>query len=297
MTAPATESVNPKSRLLDTREPEAILSILLEAQVAAVRVVEKAIPEIADAAGIVAGTVRSGGRIAYAAAGSSALMAMADGLELPGTFNIPNGQIAILLAGGTASLEDMTGGTEDDATQAGRDVAAAGLGPGDCIIGVSASGSTPYTVAALRAASKAGARSIAIANNPGAPLLEAADIEILLPTPPEIVSGSTRLGAASAHKVALNMMSTLMAVHLGHVHDGYMVNLRADNDKLRKRASRIVAEISGCNEDTSTQLLKAAGGSVKRAVLLAKGAADNSAANALLASHDGILRRSIEAVG
>ena len=127
----------------------------------------------------------------------------------------------------------MPAGPEDDETQAARDVANAGIGKGDCLIALSASGTTPYAVAALKAAKAAGAATIGIANNEGAPLLGLADIAILLPTPPELIAGSTRMGAATAQKIALNMMSTLMAIHLGHVHDGYMVNLHADNMKLQ----------------------------------------------------------------
>ena len=132
--------------------------------------------------------------------------------------------------------------------QGRKDVADAGIGAGDCLIAVSASGSTPYAVGALEEATRRGARTIAIANNEGSPLLELAEAPILLKTPPELIAGSTRMGAGTAQKIALNMLSTLAAIHLGHVHDGYMVNLHADNLKLKRRAARIVSAIAGCDE-------------------------------------------------
>ncbi|MGJ8572000.1 MAG: N-acetylmuramic acid 6-phosphate etherase [Hoeflea sp.] len=289
----STETIDRKSVGLDAREPEAILSVILQSQVEALLSLDRSRTSIADAAAMLTGIVRGGGKIAYAAAGSSALMAMADGLELPGTFGLPSDRVKILLAGGLASLSDMLGGTEDDSLQGLSDVQSAGIGPNDCLIAVSASGSTPYTVAALVQASRSGAKTIAIANNPDAPLLKSADVAILLSTPPEIVGGSTRLGAATAQKAALNMMSTLMAIHLGHIYDGRMVNLRADNEKLRQRACRIVSEIGGCDDAASRRLLGSTGGSVKHAILLAGGIPSIAHADELLEKYSGNLRRAL----
>lgn len=291
-----TEGVESRSLGLDLQQPERILELLLDGQLRALNTVSSAFPQIVEAAARLAACVRGGGTIAYAAAGSSALMTMADGLELPGTFGIPVARVKCLIAGGAASLSDLAGSTEDDAEQGARDVVAAGLGRGDCLIGVSASGTTPYTLGALRAAAKAGASTVGVANNSGAELLEAADIAILLPTPPELISGSTRMGAATAQKAALNLMSTLMAVDLGHVHDGHMVNLRADNAKLNKRASRIVAAIGGCDEVTSQQLLSRSQGSVKHAILMAAGVSDARSADDLLRQHQGKLRKALASV-
>lgn len=291
-----TETIDRKSVGLDAREPEAILSAILNSQIEALMTLEHSRAAIAEAAAVLADVVRGGGKIAYAAAGSSALMAMADGLELPGTFGLPNERVKILMAGGMMSLSDMLGGTEDDDLQGLRDVQSAGIGPDDCLIAVSASGSTPYTVAAMAQASRSRAKTIAIANNPDAPLLMSADIAILLATPPEIVGGSTRLGAATAQKAALNMMSTLMAVHLGHVYEGRMVNLRADNEKLRQRARRMVSEIGGCDEAVSQNLLGLTDGSVKHAILLAGGVPTFIQADELLKRHSGNLRTALATV-
>ncbi len=293
MAAPRTEELHPHAAGLDTQPAETILGFLAAAQVEAASVVQSAVKPIAEAAARAAATLRAGGRLAYAAAGSSGLMALADAVELPGTFGIARDRIELLLAEGAANLLDLPAAPEDDESRAARDVAAARIGKGDCLIALSASGTTPYAVAALQAAKAAGAATIAIANNDGAPLLKLADIAILLPTPPELIAGSTRMGAATAQKIALNMMSTLMAIELGHVHDGHMVNLRAENKKLRQRAARIVAAISKQDEQAAAAWLDAAGGSVKHAVLLAAGAADMATASRLLEGADQNLRRAM----
>ncbi|TIP87878.1 MAG: N-acetylmuramic acid 6-phosphate etherase, partial [Mesorhizobium sp.] len=141
-----------------------------------------------------------------------------------------------------------------------------------------------------------GAATIAIANNKDAPLLRLADIAILLETPPELIAGSTRMGAGTAQKIALNMLSTLAAIHLGHVHDGYMVNLMADNIKLRDRATRIVAAISGRDKDDAARLLEKSGGAVKTAILLAAGAASADAAQKILEGTGQKLRPALSAI-
>jgi N-acetylmuramic acid 6-phosphate etherase len=277
-----TEELHGKSRGLDMQPPLAVLATLAEAQIEAAIAVKEALPALADASELAARQLSSGGRLVYAAAGSSGLMALADGLELPGTFGIPRERIVILVAGGAASLRDLAGGPEDDEELARADIASAGVEARDCVIAVSASGSTPYALAALAAARAAGARTIAIANNARAPLFEAADVAVHLPTPPEVIAGSTRMGAGTAQKIALNLFSTLLGVRLGHVHDGYMVGVRPDNAKLRARAAGIVAAIAACPEGDAVTFLERAGGSVKAAVLMAAGVADADAADRIL---------------
>jgi N-acetylmuramic acid 6-phosphate etherase len=288
MSEKRTEALHEHAGGLDQQPPAVVLGFLADAQVEAAQAVRGAVASIADAARIVAETLGAGGRLAYAAAGSSGLMALADALELPGTYGIPRERIVVIFAGGAAALQDMAGAPEDDAAQAAREVADAGFGKGDCLIAVSASGSTPYAVGALKEAARLGAKTIAIANNAGSPLLQLAETPILLATPPEVIAGSTRMGAGTAQKIALNMLSTLAAIHLGHVHDGYMVNLHADNTKLRARAARIVAAIAGCDEKAALAALEKTGGEVKPAILLAAGAADVKTAQELL---DGTGRR------
>jgi N-acetylmuramic acid 6-phosphate etherase len=277
-----TEEVHGKARGLDTQPPLAVLKTLMEAQVEAASAVREALPALAAASELAARQLSAGGRIVYAAAGSSGLMALADALELPGTFGIARERIVMLFAGGAASLQDLAGGPEDDEQLAAADVASADVGAADCVIAVSASGSTPYALAALRSARASGARTIGIANNADAPLFALSDVPVHLPTPPEVIAGSTRMGAGTAQKIALNLFSTLLAIRLGHVHDGYMVGVRPDNAKLKARAARIVAAIGGCAEGEAQILLEKAGGSVKAAVLMAAGAADAVTAGRIL---------------
>ena len=276
-----TEAVHPASRGLHALPAAQALAQLLAAQIGAVQALTAALPALEAASDAAAQALHGGGRLAYAGAGSSGLMALSDALELAGTFGIPTARTPVLVAGGVAALLHMQGGVEDDLGLAAADVARLTPGKGDAVICVSASGSTPYTLAVARAARSAGAAVIGIANVPGGALLAASSHPVLIETGAEVISGSTRMGAATAQKVALNMLSVLVGIRLGAVHDGYMVDVVADNAKLRDRAARIVAAISGAGESKSRQALAITGGVVKTAVLVARGLTPERAAEAL----------------
>ncbi len=285
-----TETLHPDADGIDARPDHEVLAALLAGQRAALRAVEPAIPAIGEAAQRMAQTIRAGHRLIYCGAGSSALMALADAAELGGTFGIPASRIMLCMAGGIPTDAHMPGDTEDDLSAAER--AAETVLPGDLIIAITASGSTPYPLALARAARMRGAQVIGIANNPDAALFDLSDTAICLATPPEIIAGSTRLGAATAQKAALNMMSTLMGIRLGQVHDGMMVGLIADNAKLRDRAAAIVARIACTSPARATASLAQAAGAVKPAVLIALGL-QQPQAEALLRETDGNLRAAI----
>ena len=193
----------------------------------------------------------------------------------------------------TTSLE---GGPEDDTGLARRDALGAGLTERDFVVGVSASGSTPYTLTVLRSAQAAGAGTAAIACNAAAPMFEHVDIPIVLNSGPEVLAGSTRMAAGTAQKAAFNMLSTMMAIRLGHVVDGMMVNVRADNRKLADRATRIVARIADVDETTAARALEATGGAVKTAILIAAGASDCASAEASLERNGGNVRAALAEV-
>lgn len=290
-----TEKRHDAAKGLDLCSDAEILSLLAQGQAAAASSTAEAAPALALAAALAAKSLRNGGRLIYVAAGSSGLMALADALELPGTYGISRDRIEILLAGGMDALVDMKGGPEDDGAAAYAAMLALDPRPMDCVIALTASGQTPYPLEAARAAKAAGAAVIGIANNAGAALFEMADVAVLLPTPPEVIAGSTRMGAGTAQKIALNMLSTLMAIRLGHVHDGFMVNLLADNDKLRARARGMVSAIAQVDEEAAGRALELSGGAVKAAVLIAAGAGKAEAA-ALLERHEGYLRPALEAL-
>lgn len=290
-----TEARHPHSAGLHALPGPVALSHLLDAQLAALATVRPAIPLIDAAATAAAGSLRAGGKLAYAGAGSSGLMALADALELAGTFGIPPQSTPILFAGGIKALLHMTGGVEDDPALAEADFRAADLKQGDTILCLSASGTTPYTRVIADLARQSGLTVVGIANVAGSELLEQSHIAILLDTGPEVVNGSTRMGAATAQKAALNMLSVRMGILLGHVHDGYMVNLVADNAKLIDRAARIVAGISGRDMETVQKALAQTGGAVKPAVLIAAGATPDQAQTALRNS-DGALGPALAAL-
>ncbi|WP_426034535.1 N-acetylmuramic acid 6-phosphate etherase [Cypionkella sp. TWP1-2-1b2] len=290
MALPATEHLHPAATGLDTLPAAAVLGHLLAAQGAAVQVVAQVLPQIEAAAVMMADALRGDGRLVYAGAGSSALMAVADGLELGGTFGVSADRVLLLMAGGLPVDARMPGDTEDDADEGTR--AAQVLRSGDVVIAVTASGATPYAVAVAKAARARGAKVIGIANAVGTKLFDHADVAICLATPPEVIAGSTRMGAGTAQKVALNMMSTLMGIRLGQVHDGMMVGLVADNEKLRGRAAAMVARIAGVEAGVAAKALDAAQGAVKPAVLIALGQAPEAALG-LLSDTNGNLRAAI----
>jgi N-acetylmuramic acid 6-phosphate etherase len=221
----------------------------------------------------------------YVGAGSSGLMALADCLELFGTFGIPPQRTPMLFAGGADALLTMTGAVEDDPALAAADLAGLDPQPGDVLLCLSASGGTPYTLAIASGAKARGAVIVGLANVDGSALLALADIPILLDTGPEVVAGSTRMGAGTAQKIALNMLSVLVGLQLGHVHEGYMVNVIADNVKLVDRAARIVAALSGADPARAAAALSLAGGAVKPATLIAAGATPKAALTALEIYH------------
>jgi N-acetylmuramic acid 6-phosphate etherase len=279
-----TEARHPFSEGLHAVPAEVVLSRLLSAQEAALQTLRPALPAIEAAANAAAAALANGGRMGYAGAGSSGLMALADCLELAGTFGIMPDQTPMMFAGGAQALLHMTGSVEDDPALAHADFAAARIGAGDVVLCVSASGSTPYTMEIARAAKAVGATVAGFANVPGSPLLLASDIAVLLDTGPEVISGSTRMAAGTAQKVAFNMLSVLVGIRLGHVHDGYMVNVIADNSKLIDRAARMVAAIADVSQATAAEALTRTNGRVKPAVLVARGADPETATTALNAS-------------
>ena len=289
-----TEQMHEDAAGLDALPLEIVAGKLFAAQSDALRVVETALASIARGGEVMADAVRDGNQLIYAAAGSSGLMALADACELAGTFGIPTDRTRVLMAGGIPRDTRMPGGTEDDTAEA--EIAAEIIGTGDAVIVLSASGRTPYALRIAEVARARGAHVIAIANNPDAALFEGAEVAVCLPTPPELIAGSTRMGAGTAQKVALNMMSTIMGVSLGHVYDGMMVNLRVDNDKLRNRAAAMVSAISGTGDGDARRALSGTGGDVKSAILLAAGAHDAQEARSLLAQTNGHLRAALAAI-
>jgi N-acetylmuramic acid 6-phosphate etherase len=283
-----------------TADPAAALSnALLASYRRAVECVAAAEGDIRAAAVRLADRWERGGRCIYLGAGAAGFIAAEDAAELPGTFGLERRRILVILAGANGAQFDLDldALAEDDAQAAERAVAALGDLKSDTVIAVSASGSTPFTLAGAKAARRAGALVIAIANRRGAPLLREADVPILLDTGDEALQGSTRLAAGAAQKCTLGMLSTLAGLALGHIHAGLMVNLRAENDKLHRRALAIVMSISGVAEPTAQAALAATGGEVKPAALLSAGARDRDDAMDRLERSRGRLADALDTLG
>jgi N-acetylmuramic acid 6-phosphate etherase len=284
-----TEEINHRYRGLDTWADPEVLSALWKGQLSAIDCVLPALPAIEAAAGGLVARIGERGRIIFVGAGSAGRLAAIEGMELGPTFGWPDERVVLLLAGGELLRPGPQGDVEDDAEAAARRLSALAPGAADAVIAVAASGSTAFTLAAAKYARGAGALTIGIANNPGAPLLAAVDHPILLDSGAEVISGSTRMGAGTAQKAALNLLSTLAMIRLGHVYDGLMVGLRADNAKLRERAAGMLVEITGCPPERASETLQRCKGSVKAAALLLKGARPEDAER-LLAEAGGNLR-------
>lgn len=293
----ATEIADTRFAGLDAWDDAAILSALLDGQKRGLDAVTPALPQIAEAAALAVAALHAGGRLVYVGAGSPGLIALSDALEIPQTYGVSREKIVILMAGGLAMTEELLGGPEDDTDAAEADIQTHSLGPNDCVIALSASGTTRYTLAALRKAKALGARTVGIAGNPGTPLLKEADIAIPLVTGPEVIAGSTRMAAGTAQKATLNMLSTLIGVRMGHVHDNLMVNVTADNDKLIARATGIVAHIARVRTEDAARAIKTANNAVKPAILLAAGAKNLPEAQALLAQSGGVVRKALVLMG
>jgi N-acetylmuramic acid 6-phosphate etherase len=292
-----TEEVSAAASGIDTWPDQRALAALLAGQGRGVAAVEAALPTLGAAADLLARRMADGGRLVYVGAGSSGLIAKLDALELPATFGIPATQALALIAGGAASFEHLDGAAEDDPELGKRDVAAVNVGAQDVVIGISASGSTIYTCAALKEAQARGAATVGIACNAGAPIFSGVDVSVVLPSGGEVLAGSTRMGAGTAQKAALNLLSTLTAMKLGHVHDGMMINVRAENAKLRDRAAVIVSRVAGVDVAVAAEKLKLADYEPKLAILLAAGAKDLAEAKRIIAESKGHLRPALAWLG
>ncbi|MFE7193724.1 N-acetylmuramic acid 6-phosphate etherase [Kitasatospora sp. NPDC057541] len=291
---PATEVVRPEWAGLDRLGTLELLRLLNAEDGTVAGAVAGQLPRIAVVVDAVAERMARGGRLVYAGAGTAGRLGVMDAGECPPTFNTAPGQVVGLIAGGARALVRAVEGAEDRPELATADLAALALTAEDTVLGLSASGRTPYTVAAVRYARAAGALAVGLAGSSGSPLVAAAELGIEVVTGPEVVAGSTRLKAGTAQKLVLNLLSTAVMVRLGKTYGNLMVDVRAGNAKLRDRARRIVTEITGADEETARRALAATGGEVKDAVLVVLAGVDAPAAARLLTSADGRLREALE---
>jgi N-acetylmuramic acid 6-phosphate etherase len=285
----ATEDVDPRFADLDAWTLTSAMEAMWEGQLAAVAAVGRAIPAITAATNAAVQALGDRGRLIYVGAGTSARVAVQDGAELTPTFAWPQARLRFIIAGGESAFATSVEGAEDDVADAVKQIEAAHLSAQDVVIAVSASGTTPFSVTALRRAGEDRAVTIGIASNAGAALLAAAKYPVLIETGRELIAGSTRMKAGTAQKVVLNLISTGIMLRLGRVYRGMMVNMLPTNAKLKRRAEIMVARISGCSEAQAASALEATDGDIKTAALVVLGY-DRAEAASLLAGHSGNLR-------
>jgi N-acetylmuramic acid 6-phosphate etherase len=293
MTTQRTEDLHPDHHRLDELTTEEIVEILIADQGRAADAVQAAAARIGDAVRAAIPRLEAGGRLIYVGAGTSGRLGLLDSVELNPTFSWPRERAVAVLAGGREAVYRAIEGAEDDRERGAAELRAEQVGPQDVVVLVAASGSTPYVLGALQAARMAGALTIGIANNPGADLATGAEIGITLDTGPEILSGSTRLKAATAQKIALNTFSTTVMVRLNKVYGNLMVDLRPTNAKLVRRAVRLTMIATGADEARAREALEASDFQVKVAIVAIARGLDTEGARARLAAAHGSVRAAL----
>ncbi len=294
---PATERRNPASARLDEMPVEAVLNLMNEEDRRVPEAVAEALPQIGAAVRLLVEAWRSGGRWIYVGSGTSGRLAALDAAECPPTFGAPPERVLAVLAGGPSAAARSVEAAEDDRTAAIRALDALALHPDDVVIGLAASGRTPYAVSAVEHASEVGCATVGISNNACSDLGAAVSVAIELNTGPEVLTGSTRLKAGTSQKMVLNMLSTAAFTRLGKVYENLMVDVQASNEKLERRARRIVREATGLPEGAADEVLGRAGGSVKVAVVMGKTGLSPGDASRLLETAEGSVRRALAASG
>jgi N-acetylmuramic acid 6-phosphate etherase len=282
-----TEQVNPGSRAIDARPTPEILRIMNDEDGKVASAVAVEIPRIAQAVDRIAEAIRRGGRLFYIGAGSSGRLGVLDAAECPPTFNVAPDLVQGIIAGGDAALAKATEATEDDPESGKRDLEGRGFTARDVLVGIAASGRTPYVLGAVTKARALGALTIGISCTPDSELSRVVEIAITPLCGPEVIAGSTRLKAGTATKLVLNMISTAVMIRLGHVYGNLMVNVTPRNSKLEDRARRIIAESASVSNERAGDLLKEAGGNVKAAIVMGRLAISRAAAESKLASAGG----------
>ena len=288
-----TEMRNPDTMNLDEMSPMEIISAMNREDAGVVAAVAETLPQVAQIVVFATQSLRLGGRIIYIGAGTSGRLGVLDAVECPPTVGVTDQEVIGLIAGGEGAFVRAKEGAEDDEAQGGRDLDAIGLTSRDTVIGLTASGRTPYVLGALRRAREAGCRTAAISCNRGARASALADAAVEVYTGPEVLSGSTRLKAGTAQKMILNMISTASMVGVGKVYQNLMVDVRQTNQKLVCRAEHIVMQSTGCTREEAAQALLEAGGEAKPAVVKLLLDTDIENARRLLERAEGSVRRAV----
>lgn len=287
------ETRNPQTMDLDALSTFELVHRFNQQDTLVAEAVKATLPDVASAVDAAAEALKSGGRIIYMGAGTSGRLGVLDASECPPTFGVPHGLVVGLIAGGPGALLKAVEGAEDNAQAGEDDLVALNLKPQDLVVGLAASGRTPYVIGGLKYAHKTGCTTVAISCNPDSPIAQEADIAISPVVGPEALTGSTRLKSGTAQKLVLNMISTGAMVKFGKVYQNLMVDMKATNIKLIDRACRMVIEATGISRPEADALLKQTDYDVKPAILMALSGLDADAAREKLAAHQGFLRAAL----
>ncbi|HXP85965.1 MAG TPA: N-acetylmuramic acid 6-phosphate etherase [Bryobacteraceae bacterium] len=292
-----TEQTHPDSADLDQLPTLQLLTVMNQADAQVAAAVEKELPRIARAVDAIANALGRGGHLIYVGAGTSGRLGVLDAAESPPTFQTPPDLVRALIAGGDGAVRRSVEGAEDDPDAGARDLTAFGFAPADAVVGIAASGRTPYVLGAVRHARSAGAITCGISCTPDSELSRAVEYPIEPLPGPEILTGSTRLRAGTATKMVLNMISTAVMVRLGHVYGNLMVNVQPTNAKLEDRARRIIRQATGVTAERASELLEAAGRSVRTAIVMEKLGTRREDAERRLAQAGGRIREALRPPG
>jgi N-acetylmuramic acid 6-phosphate etherase len=290
-----TEKSNPASTDLDRKSSLEIARIINAEDAKVAPAVKRALPQIAQAIDLIATALAQGGRLIYVGTGTSGRIAALDAAECPPTFDVDPNKVQFIIAGGLKALATATEASEDSRELGRKEMARKKPGKKDVVVGVAASGRTPFTIAAVQYARARGAKTVAVTCNRNSPLGKAAHLEIVAEVGPEVIAGSSRMKAGSAEKMILNMLSTGAMTRMGYVYGNLMVHLRLKNSKLIERGVSILEQTANLNRAEATKLLTKAGHSVPVALIMAKAGVPRAIAAAALKKSQGQVRRAIEA--
>jgi N-acetylmuramic acid 6-phosphate etherase len=288
-----TETPNPRTANIDQLTTLDMLQVINDEDATVAVAVRRAIPAVAQAVDTITDHLRGGGRLLYVGAGTSGRLGVLDAVECVPTFSTDPETVQGILAGGHAALTLPVEGAEDDHDAGYAKMGTLNVGERDVVVGIAASGRTPYVIGALKAAHERGAATVAVTCNEPAPMLDLAQIQIAVVVGPEIIAGSTRLKAGTAQKLVLNMISTASMIRLGKVYGNLMVDVKVTNQKLAKRAQGIVMTVAGVSEDEAIRLLEQTQNEVKPAIVMALLGGTPDEARARLNAAGGMLRRVI----
>ena len=293
LAALGTEQANPRTGGLDTMSTLDLLAVMNAEDQTVAAAVQRVLPDIARAVDLVVAARRAGGRLVYLGAGTSGRIGLLDAVECPPTFGTRPEEVLGLVAGGSGAFAVAVEGAEDDPELGVADLRAVNLGPADVVVGLAASGRTPYVLGALGHARSVGAATVSVACNPGAPISALADVAIEVDTGPEVLTGSTRLKAGTAQKMVCNMLSSAAMVRSGKVYGNLMVDVRPTNAKLVDRARRIIATAAAVDDAAAARAFRAAGGHAKTAIVMLLAGCTAAEARARLEQHGGDVREAV----